>query len=154
MIGSNHIGRARGRCLAAFVHPRGRTARDSCKRLVIDWIRVSTARIQSTNGVGNWCNSETSSNDPMDLTLNKRGWLSLAVLGASLVSIPEANVFGDTTAYGIFKTESFFQSASAGANPLSGFPYTFVVQGSGTGSLTLPSGTKISLPQAGVSTNN
>lgn len=90
----------------------------------------------------------------MDLTLNKRGWLSLAVLGASLASVPEARVFGDTTAYGIFKTESFLQSASAGANPLGGFPYTFVVQGSGTGSLTLPSGTKISLPQAGVSTNN
>ncbi len=73
-------------------------------------------------------------------------------LGAAFLAIAAANA-ASSSVYGVFKDHIYLQTSSSAPAPFGGFPYSFSVQGGGTGALHTPLGASVTLPQS-VANNN
>ena len=74
--------------------------------------------------------------------------ICVAALGTAQVA------FASNNALGIFKQHFYIQTSPSAPVSFTSFPYSFSVQGSGSGSLVLPSGASIALPEAFASSSN
>jgi len=88
----------------------------------------------------------------MDSPIKVMGRILCAALGAALLYAGPARA-DSSNVYGLFKSHEYLQTSSAAPVALSTFPYSFSVQGSGTGSLSVPGGLTVTLPQSNPSNN-